>query len=268
LNKTGRCVVRSITSIIEKALADARILDERLGEQPAWYPSVVSMGCDRKSILERHGVEGTPHDTQTLRKFWMGSSIHNALQALVSGALKDDDVQFIGNELSVRNDEYKLAGRIDTLVKVDNVVEAWEYKSAASASFRYTDFPKKEHIFQVGVYLAFPAKSEDGTVCPLPKQARIIYFSKDDAAVQEYIITPDYEFDGVPLLDHVKQVLLSLEAKYTDYKSDGTLPPVLPKVTKQLKSGPKVEYDWRCRYCPYFGVVCLPEEWDENETER
>lgn len=261
-------MMRSITSIIENALAKAQIEDERQGEQPAWYPSVVSLECDRRSVLERAGVKGTPHTPQTLRKFWMGSQIHAALQKLVSGELKDDNVRFLGNELSIRNEEYNVAGRLDTLVEVDGELEVWEYKSAASTSFRYSDFPKKSHIFQIGCYLAFNAGYDpdypDIGYYPLPVRGRIIYWSKDDAMTPEYIITRDYKFDGVPIVDHVKATLKNLERTYvTDYQKNGILPPVLPKVTKQLKAGPKVEYDWRCRLpCPYFNVVCKPEEWE------
>ena len=261
--------MRSITNIIQAAvrnqLESNRERDNRRGPQPAWYPSTVGYGCDRKAVLNRAGVEENPLEDITLRKFWMGSAVHEALQALVEEALKSEEgLKFLGNELQVRDDKFKIAGRVDTLVEIDNVLEVWEYKSISSQAFKY-GLPREDHIMQVGFYLTFPATPKsngDNPVLfkyPLPARARLIYWSKDDARIQEYVITPEYTFsDGVRIQDKVTETITRLEAAYRKYMVTGTLPEPLPLMT--VENG-KTKEDWRVKYCGYRGTgKCCADE--------
>lgn len=282
--------MRSITSYLQETLQARRLSTARTGEQPNWHPSFDFGGCDRKSVLNRAGIEGTPHDIRTLRKFWMGDEVHNALKEILEDALKDEaGVNFIGHEVEVKDETYHLSGRIDSLVDVDHEYEVWEYKSAASSSFSYSDFPKEDHVLQVGAYLTFPATcprhippggmvegpwsdlvqnrpADRCTLCdkltvgepgklPLPKRARILYWSKDDARIEEYIITPDIKIGDKLIGEEVRSILNRLEEAYKRYKRYGNLPDVLPLVTKKNKQ----DFDWRCKYCPYFRIQCIPE---------
>lgn len=261
--------MRSITSIIQDSLArhlkERREKDQRTGEQPAWYPSTIGYGCDRKAVLNRAGVEENPLEATTLRKFWMGEAVHEALQALVEEALEHEEgFKFLGNELQVRDDRWKIAGRVDTLVEIDGDIEVWEYKSISSQAFRF-GLPREDHILQIGIYMAFPAspKTKDLHVAlfrhPLPKRARLIYWSKDDAKIQEYVITPEYQFeDGELLTDRIFRTIRRLEEAYALYMKDGTLPDPLPVMT--VEKGKEKE-DWRVKYCGYRGTgKCCGDE--------
>lgn len=292
----GRHLMRSFTVVLQEALARRRALDQRKGEQPAWYPSVISFGCDRRAVLNRAGIEGNPFDAITLRKFWMGESIHAAFQGLIEKSFDKEGVEVLGNEVEVRDQAFSVAGRIDTLVKVEGDIEVWEFKSAASRSFSYGDFPREDHILQVGIYLTFPAtcqgkhdtslqgKLEFDFGCdhcnasvdeppgkmPLPQRARLIYFSKDDARTQEFVIEPTPE-----LIGKVKETLARLTEAYEQYKADGTLPDPIPLVEKKagkwVKANPVPEYTegWRVKYCEYRGTGrCCGDNRDESDTER
>lgn len=280
-----------------------------MGEQRAWYPSTISQGCARKAILNRAGVEGNPLDAVTLRKFWMGEAIHSSFQSFIESSFSDEyGVEVVGNEVEVRDEEFGVAGRIDTLAKVEDGLEVWEYKSAASRSFSYGDFPRDDHILQVGIYLTFRATCQgtthgvsQGTLMdearsvdpecrcdgsgklPLPKRARIIYFSKDDARLLEYVVEPTNE-----LTARVKSTLASLNEAYEQYKADGTLPEPLPLVIKKgrkpsmaavaraIASGGELpeqeadslEEDWRVRYCEYRGTGRCCGDNRGTDTER
>lgn len=266
---------------------------DRSGPQPAWYASGLGY-CERKAVLRRAGVKGTPFDVRTLRKFWMGDRVHQELQSAIENELKaNGNVIFLGHELSVRNEEFKVAGRLDSLVSVDGSIEAWEYKSTASSAFmkHSKDFPKPEHVLQLGVYLTFPCKMQDaeGLYDVQPERGRLIYWSKDDALIGEYIVEATPE-----LRSNVKETLRRLEAMYQAYLKDKTLPPVIELVqaTKpnrktgvrepffyargyRRKDGvvipkgtPKMEHNFQCiskygkNQCEYFGNACPTSAWD------
>lgn len=274
----------SFTNILNAHIERHR--KSREGAAPAWYPSAIG-GCKRKSVLRRAGVAGTPFDIRTLRKFWMGDQVHAALQGAVEAelALQGNNVRFLGHELRVRYDgEFPVSGRLDTLVENGGRIEAWEYKSVASGAFSYGDFPKPDHVFQLGFYMTFPCEWTDGhgqVQGILPDRGRLIYWSKDDALMDEYIITATPE-----LREGVRETFRELERLYQEYVKDGTLPDVLPLVqatrpkTKEpfvylvgaKKGQPKLEFDHRCisknntNACEYFGGACPLTSWPGKVT--
>jgi hypothetical protein len=342
--------VLSFTQVLNGHIEKTRITRE--GPAPAWYASSLG-GCDRKAVLRRSGVKGTPFDIRTLRKFWMGDRVHDALKDAVENEIRqlaigpvavedpsDPDsaaarfaeleafakkyagVRFLGHELSVRDDEYHVAGRVDTAVVLNGVVEAWEYKSIASGAFKYNDLPQAAHQLQLGVYLTFPLRCPLKVVhepaapdsplgselppCPTcggerwkpgflyPQQGRLIYWSKDDALMDEYIIQATPE-----LKSNVKETLRRLEAAYEAYLANPeNLDPVLPLIQdkkKDKKTGKyvpffyvkdytgkdevfhpkgsaKMIHDHRCisknntNPCEYFGNACPVSSWDIELT--
>jgi hypothetical protein len=295
-------------------------------------------GCERKAVLRRAGVQGTPFDIRTLRKFWMGDEVHNALKRAVETEMaKSNTLELIGHELSVRDEEYHVAGRVDSVVRVNSVPEAWEYKSSASGAFKYGDLPKPEHVLQLGVYLTFPvgvpmALSANDQPCPedpdaaldptwkprhnsrgpdkygvamceycnaqlsgpqplVIERGRLIYWSKDDALMQEYIV------ESTPALrSNVKETLRRLEELFDIYLANpDNIPPVLElkqatRVTGTGKSrkkepffylkpgswGPagtaKMEFDHRCiskngtNPCEYYQNACPASAWPQSVT--
>lgn len=307
--------VMSFTQVINNHVERGRRTRE--GPQPAWYPSSIG-GCERKSVLRRAGIKSKPFDIRTLRKFWMGDQVHHAVQSAVEQELllSKAGFEFLGHELIVRDDQFHLSGRLDSMVRAaDAKTEAWEYKSIASSAFQYHDRPKPEHILQLGIYGTFPARRIDATeasmrpcpkapqplshntrganrdgieACeycgailtrpgfwPIPDRGRIIYWSKDDALMEEYVVNFTDE-----LRANVKKTLGRLEAHYQAYLKDKTLPPIIPlrqvaildKVTGErvpqayLRAGkygkkgdPKLERDPRTKWCDYEGLgqCCL-----------
>lgn len=273
-------MMRSITSYLADILKKERDADQRLGEQPAWYPSSIG-GCERAAVLSRAGEPKRDIDAITLRKFWIGSELHQSLQEKLEVAMAEEKgVKFLGHELSVKDDEFHIAGKVDTLVQVDGDIEVWEYKTASSRSFSYSDFPKEDHVLQVGVYLTFPATPKptkgvhDEQVAlfkyPLPKRARLIYLSKDDARVEEFVIDPASATVGdVPIHEAVRSLLTSLEAGFQAYKKDGTLPPPTPLyVDKIVKGKVELKQNWRVTYCDFLGKgkCCGDVESQLNES--
>lgn len=205
------------------------------------------------------GVAPIPHDDRTLRLFWLGNQIHSALQTTFP-------FEVIGHEVPVKNEEYMVSGRIDTLARVEDVVEVVEFKSVNSKKFNY-GLPDEHHVMQLGTYLMFPSIQMENTkanyeACPadshghntrdginceacgialgqpyelLPDRGRLVYWSKDDAKMEEFVIklTPTLE-------KNIKAEYTRLEALYQDFLKTKALPPAID--------------DWRVRYCNYAGT--------------
>ncbi len=233
----------SLSEIINKVAADAR--EKREGPREFWYPSDVGF-CDRKSVLRHAGVESQPATPETLRKFWMGDRIHDALKYAVEVGLPGA----VWHEVPVRNEEFHVSGKIDTLhhLGLDDY-EIFEYKSINSRAFEHR-LPIPQHILQVSTYLTFPPSCPEhlgehfcvlcGGKDVLPKppiRARLIYWSKDDARIEEFVVTTD-----VVLSEGVKNVFKRLQEQYEEYKQSGKLPPALAKVPVKDRHGKIVRY--------------------------
>lgn len=275
----------TFTDVLNEHVISSRTTRE--GAQEYWYPSSLG-GCERKAVLRHAGVVGNPIDIRGLRKMWMGEQLHGKFQEVLENT---PGVQLIGHELRVRDDEFHVSGKIDSLLQTDQGLEVWEYKSIASGSFRYADLPKPEHVLQLAVYLTFPASrplgrfdiDSDGNqlyeLMPVPDRGVIIYWSKDDGLIEEHRITATPE-----LRSNVKETLRRLEAHYQAYLKDNLLPPVLPmqQVLREdgtpffyVKTGePKMVHDWHCvskngtNPCEYFMNACKEVDWDEVVRER
>lgn len=257
-----------VADAIGRYIAENREIRE--GEQPYWYPSNLG-GCDRQAILKRSGLKGIPFDERTLRVFWMGDEVHRGLQKAVEQGLPEG-YSVVGHELRVRDDEYQVSGRLDTLISCpDGELEVVDYKSIRSDGFK-PDLPKKEHLLQVGIYGAFPAETAEGQLVRLPSRGRIVYWSKDDAKILEYTF-PITEV----LRDEVKARLVALTEDFLIYKETGALPAPIPLIPVLENGEPqfyvrgpkkglqKLKMDWRVNYCPYKGSgKCCAETYDLN----
>lgn len=225
----------------ENQEADKKERAEREDAGKYWYPSQLG-ACDRRNVLQHAGVEAIPFEDRTLRLFWLGNQIHEALQASFP-------FKVVGHELKFRNEEYKVSGRLDTLAEVEGILESVEYKSVHDKKFAYGGLPEQSHVFQVGCSLIWPASLPDGTLLPLPERGRIVYWSKNDARIEEYIVDASEELSAA-----VKAEFVRLESLYQRYVADGTLPDALPLAQKKVRGKTVEVVDWRVNYCNYKGT--------------
>jgi len=209
-----------------KALSDYLRTQEELNKREAsgyWNPSQLGF-CDRRNILRHDGLPENELDDRTLRLFWLGSAIHESLQ-------RTFPFEVVGHEVKVKDEEYRLSGRVDTYARVDGVLEVVEFKSIASKKFAYKSLPDENHILQIGCYLTFPGEGDI-----VPQRGRLVYWSKDDARIEEYLVQPTDELKA-----KVKTELARLEGLFQEYKSTGKLPEA-------------TEVAWQPRYCGYAGT--------------
>lgn len=263
----------------EKALAERlRYLEENDTHvnEGYWYPSQMFF-CDRSAVLQHAGVKENPKDDMSLRRLWLGNKIHEAIQEI-------HPFKVIGHEVRVRNDEVMVSGKMDTLsITDDGILEVQEYKSINSRSFSYQDLPKQEHVLQVGIYLLFGSECPDAdklflTECPtckstkshirmMPTQGRLIYISKDDLRISEFIITMTAAMETA-----IRSKLADLESAYQKYLAIKELPDKLPLQKKKIRGKEVTQKAWQTRYCGFRGTgqCCgdnsIAEEDDETIT--
>ena len=229
-----------------KSLRDAQEHREPSGY---WHPTQIGK-CKRQAILEHAGIVKNELDDRSLRVFWMGNRIHEALQNLYIATL-----DIVATESSFRNEEFKVSGRGDMTARDEGGLVAVEFKSVNSNKFKYGNLPETAHVLQLACSLkwpsACPAEVEDhGSdtapqchlclatgLLPLPYVGRLVYWSKDDALMEEFVVRLTPEID-----QRIEKEFTDLENLYKAYETDGSLPPALDAA------------DWRIRYCGYSGT--------------
>lgn len=276
-----------ITDAVNKAARDHRERRQRKGPSHYWYPSDMGV-CDRKSVLRHAGVESKGFDSETLRRFWMGDIVEVAVREAV-----ESNLTVIGHGVGVRDEDYRVSGRMDTLILEYGKPVPCEYKSIKSTAFDYP-LPQYPHVLQTGTYMEFPATCPGNChgLCggsgrlPVPQSGRLIYWSKDDARIKEFVLVK-----SATLTEDVRGTLRRLEGLYQDYLAEreahgSKLPPALPLVPVRDKKGqpvvykrsgpwgkagdPKLELDFRARNCDYrgTGLCCADEVSDAREETK
>jgi hypothetical protein len=171
----------------------------------------------------------------------------------------------------VRDEESHVSSRPDLLLRNPaGELEVWEFKSKNSMSFKYDVFVQ-DHMDQAIIGASFfPAIVQDfgeviiySTYPEYPRWVRLIYWSKDDAEMAEFVEEMSEERRG-----RVRTRLAELERLYEDYTASGSLPapisdawiPItIDGVPQQYVRGPKkgtpkMEPNPSTEYCRYLGT--------------
>lgn len=115
------------------------------------YWSASSAGyCMRKNIFERLGVPHIEEEdaARKQRVFTAGHVFHNWIQELTkaSGASIAQEVELIDDKLMIK-------GHFDDLIKADDKLILYDYKTANSRSFNYKKEMSHYHRMQLGTYM-------------------------------------------------------------------------------------------------------------------
>lgn len=151
------------------------------------YWSASSAGyCMRKVIFDRMGVDKVEENPRKQRVFTAGHIFHQWIQEITQAT-----GQSIAQELELINDNLMVKGHIDDLIKTENGLILYDYKTQNSRAFSYKR-PSMSHFhkMQLGTYL-YMLKQTWYKV----NEARILKLSKDDLRMSEeqLMYTPDLE---------------------------------------------------------------------------
>lgn len=221
-----------LEELITKALIDKRAKQEadREGKERTWYAS--SLGsCLRGQYFARLGV--TPDsepDSREMRIFDVGNQMEKWLVDLIVGSSADE----IETQTRLFSKKWDISGRPDLVLRRDGKGRIFEIKTKHSKAFwwmKKEGKPMRQHEQQLWFYLKMTG-IEEGT---------IIYLSKDDLAIVEFIVRLDDEKLGKEVISQLK--LLNKAWKEKD-------PTLLPLPEKG---------SWQEKYCRYHSN-CTKED--------
>jgi len=159
------------------------------------YWSASSAGyCMRKNVFERLGVPHSTEDEARLQRvFESGHIFHSWVQ----GITKDSGLS-IASEDELIDDDLMVKGHFDDIVKVDDKLILYDYKTVSSMSFKYSVGRPMSvfHRMQLGTYMYMLRKNEQQGVLQEAdmnggytthdlSEARILKISKDDLRMHE-----------------------------------------------------------------------------------
>jgi len=221
--------MKSIQDIIDEALVPKPRI--RSGK---WNPS--SFGyCFRSQFWNRKDEpKSNPPDKRSMRVFEAGKMFHNFVQKLI---VEQEDCQV---EVDIESDDIK--GFAD-IVRTNEVVEM---KSVHSKSFwwltkKNCDIKAEKYSNWLQVmYYTRELKKDFG---------RLVFISKDDLAIQEYVQPLDDYW-----LSEIENELIALRALW----DINELPIAAPRCDKSKKGY------WHCNYCSFLDL-CIRVE---SEAKR
>lgn len=147
------------------------------------YWSASSAGyCMRKNIFDRMKVTPTLIDARKQRVFESGHIFHEWIQRIT----KDIGIT-IAQELEIQDEKIMVRGHIDDLIKRDDHLILYDYKTAHSRSFHYrkNEPMSHYHTMQLGTYMYMLRKRE---AYENLTEGRILTISKDDLCMAENIL--------------------------------------------------------------------------------
>lgn len=143
------------------------------------YWSASSAGyCMRKNIFERLGVPTVSEDARKQRVFSSGHIFHEWIQTIT----KEAGVS-VSQELELQDEDLMIRGHFDDLIKVNDNLIVYDYKTAHSKWFEYVKDRPMSHYnrMQLGTYMYMLRKGE----YPELQEGRILKISKDDLRLHE-----------------------------------------------------------------------------------
>lgn len=222
-------------------------LDEKHGE---WDESVIHISelgdCPRKIMLRLSGAEkkyvpqGVRNNMELM--WWLGYRLHYLTYEALEWA-----GMLIGYELPVTTKE-GFSGRLDCKFKYEGETYKYDAKSVRSNAFRFDDFPKIEHVTQIGGYC-------------------LDEFHKTDHTIIEYIDRGGSHTPVISEVDETHGKSLAMDATWILEDARSRLPELPNPLGAELKEHRRRDANrtlfqlsmarpWKCDYCDYDGVSC------------
>ena len=215
------------------------------------YWSASSAGyCMRKNIFDRLKVEPTnPDDARKQRVFTAGHLFHEWLQSLT----KDAGCS-VSQEGELQDEKLMVIGHYDDIIKVDDHLILYDYKTANSRSFGYKKEMSYFHRMQLGTYLYMLRQSKEYKNLT---ESRILTLEKDTLRTKEFVLFYDEELER-----EILEYWNTINSFWTDKK--------LPPCTCEEQEGGFMS---KPAYNPYFynGQPCSRDWyllWKENNKEK
>lgn len=170
---------------VRKVIDDFLIAESEKVRDYGDYWSASSAGyCMRKLVYERLGIPKTKEDDpRQQRVFSAGHIFHEWLQKLT----KEAGVS-VAQEIELQDEKLMIRGHFDDLIKTENSIILYDYKTANSRSFNYKREVSHYHRMQVGTYLYMLRKMKEYKEL---SEARVLIIEKDTLRTKEFQVIWD-----------------------------------------------------------------------------
>jgi len=195
-----------------RAIIDTYLLEESKKKRDYGdYWSASSAGyCMRKVIFDRLQVDSTNQDdARRQRVFTAGHLFHEWLQSLTKEAGCS-----VSQEGELKDEKLMIKGHYDDIIKAEDNLILYDYKTANSRSFDYKKEMSYFHRMQLGTYLYMLRNNaqvfsnaisknilptHDGTLIPVNlenlSEARILTIEKDTLRTKEFVLMWNKELE-------------------------------------------------------------------------
>lgn len=165
---------------VRKVIDDFLIAESQKIRDYGDYWSASSAGyCMRKLVFERLGVPKTSEDdARKQRVFTAGHVFHDWIQELTRNAGVS-----VAQETELKDDKLKVIGHFDDLIKTDDGLILYDYKTANSRSFNYKKNLSHYHRMQVGTYIYMLRKQKEYKDL---NEGRVLILEKDTLRTLEF----------------------------------------------------------------------------------
>ena len=155
------------------------------------YWSASSAGyCMRKNIFDRMHIPLVTDDPRKQRVFTSGHVFHEWIQKLT----KEAGVS-LAQEIELQDDQLMILGHADDLIKTNDGIILYDYKTVSSRSFNYSRTSmSRYHRMQLGTYMymlrnaGIPGGFSQDQLDLDITEGRILKISKDDLRMAENIL--------------------------------------------------------------------------------
>ena len=186
-----------------RAVVDNYLLEEskKVRDYGEYWSASSAGHCMRKLVFERLGVPKNNEDARRQRVFSSGHLFHDWIQGLTKAAGVS-----IAQEVELQDEELMIRGHFDDLIKLDDKLVLYDYKTVNSRSFLWAkkngNAMSHYHRMQLGTYMymlrgAKPIYTFEGHATRELSEARILKIEKDTLMMgkQQLMWTPDLERD-------------------------------------------------------------------------
>ena len=182
-----------------KSIDNAISYKNRPPSKGKFYPSLFGNPCDRYIYMAYNGLlDWDEIDGRIKRIFDHGGTFEERMKKY----LKKADI-YIDDEVSIKNEDPPISGRIDFIIKHDKHKEALlELKTIKDEDFRdLKEAPKHEHMIQLQIYLNLTDR----------KYGVVMYENKNDQKLKAFKVNVDKEV-WTGILDRCESIMNMSEA--------------------------------------------------------
>ena len=218
---------------------------KRLKDNPDRLSASGAGMCHRKHYYNINKGEKKPISEDSLRILRLGSVMGEEFRKAIDNVALDDTNLSIYQETLLSSDSLMVRGHCDLLLVENGIGKMYDWKTCNSFKFKHIEngnHKSENYELQVGTYCIMALEMG---LCKEINHMAILYYSKHDSKMREYVIQED-------AIDRAREYWKSV---YLNIRKASE--PLMIDI--EFKEGIAPVYKWECgRYCDYSRICPSP----------